>query len=226
MLELPKEACPDPIHRLVPSRFPPVTLFDFARDAAELEAMAILEGYTNDRLLDEIGDIALVPDDQRRFGEGYTPIMAAFTHIGFASRFTDGRFGIYYGAFELSVALAETSYHRARFMAASNEAPTDITLREYIATPRGDILFGRITRESHPQCLEPDPADYGPAQRLGSQWRHQGEYGLLYPSVRADDGQCLAVMRPDALGPALQAGHYTLIWDGERISHRFEYREV
>lgn len=226
MLALPKEAHPDPIHRLVPSRFPPVNLFDFARNREELEAMAELEGYTNDRLRQQCGILSMVPEDQARYGPGYTPIMAAFTHIGFPSRFTDGQYGVYYGARELGVALTEVAFHRAVFMAASNERPTDITMRQYITSPDPNVTFGVITRDTHPDCLDPDTARYAPAQKLAAQWRLQGEFGIHYPSVRSHRGDCLAVLRPDALGPATQGGHYSLIWDGERISHRYELREV
>jgi uncharacterized protein (DUF736 family) len=226
MLVLPRQTCPKPIHRLVPSRYPPVSLFEFARDQAELLAMAELEGYTNDRLRQECGVLPLVPEHQARCGPGYTPIMAAFTHIGFPSRFTDGQYGVYYGALERRVALDEVSYQRARFMAASQERATDIAMREYITTPRPEVEFGVITQKSQPECLDPDTRHYGPAQALGARWREQGEYGIRYPSVRSNAGECLAVLRPDALGPATQGGHFTLIWDGERITHRFEYREV
>lgn len=226
MLKLPKENHPKPIHRLVPSRFPPVSLFEFARDQAELLAIAELEGYTNDRLRQECGILSLVPQNQARYGQGYTPIMAAFTHIEYPSRFTNGQYGVYYGASDLQVALAEVSFHRARFMAASNERPTDITMRQYIAVPEPSIQFGVISQASHPECLHSDVRNYGPAQTLAAQWHSQGEYGIKYPSVRASQGECLAVLRPDALGPATQGGHFTLIWDGDRISHRYEYREV
>ena len=226
MLGLPRVTYSHQIYRLVPSRFPPVSLFEFARDQAELLALGELEGYTNDRLRQECGILSLVPEHQARYGPGYTPIMATFTHIGHPSRFTDGQYGVYYGAREQRVALDEVSFHRAQFMAASQERATDITMREYITTPEPDVEFGVITHQSHPECLDSDTRRYRPAQALAAQWREQGEYGIKYPSVRSDAGECLAVLRPDALGPAIQGGHFTLIWDGECIAHRYEYREV
>ncbi|HAT9600672.1 TPA: RES domain-containing protein, partial [Legionella pneumophila] len=41
----------DKVHRLIPSKFPPVTLFDWADSAEELEQIALLEGLTNERIL-------------------------------------------------------------------------------------------------------------------------------------------------------------------------------
>ncbi len=64
--------------------------------SCRLGACRIHRGLTNDRLRDEIGDIAIVPLAERLAGPGASPIVAAFTHIGFPSRFTDGSFGVYY----------------------------------------------------------------------------------------------------------------------------------
>src|SRR3990167_7404591 len=82
-------------HRLVSSRFPPVSVFDWAETKEELEEIAALESLTNDRLRGECGDISLVAKSEWVIGEGTTPLMAAFTHPGY-SRFSDGNYGVYY----------------------------------------------------------------------------------------------------------------------------------
>ena len=82
----------DPSYRLVPSRFPPVGLFDRVSDPADLEVVLAVESLTNDRLRNETGEIRLVPPEDRVSGPGTTPIMAAFTHLNpEGSRFSDGR---------------------------------------------------------------------------------------------------------------------------------------
>jgi hypothetical protein len=95
-------------YRLVPSRFPPVGLFDRVARPEDLEAVFAAEALTNDRLRDEAGDLALVPPGDRISGPGTTPVMAAFTHLNpEGSRFSDGTFGVYYGAREMETAVAE-----------------------------------------------------------------------------------------------------------------------
>ena len=47
--------------RLVPSRFPPQGVFDRIADPADLEALFAIEALTNDRLREELGQLALVP---------------------------------------------------------------------------------------------------------------------------------------------------------------------
>src|SRR5437660_11568940 len=85
-----------PSHRLVPSRFPPIGLFDRVARPEDLDAVFAVEAMTNDRVRDETGQLALVPPDDRVSGPGTTPIMAAFTHLNpEGSRFSDGSFGVY-----------------------------------------------------------------------------------------------------------------------------------
>ena len=52
--------------------------------------------------------------------------MAAFTHLNpDGSRFSDGRYGVFYAARSLDTAVAETMHHRANFMAATSRGAAD-----------------------------------------------------------------------------------------------------
>src|SRR5437762_3874491 len=85
-----------PSHRVVPSRFPPVGLFDRVAAPEDLEAVFTLEAMTNDRLREEAGELSLVAKEDRISGPGATPIMGAFTHLSpGGSRVSDGSFGGY-----------------------------------------------------------------------------------------------------------------------------------
>jgi hypothetical protein len=100
-------------HRIIPSHYPPIDLFERIYDTPEELAIAFeIESMTNDRLLDEAGDVQLVAPEDRLVGPGSSPVMAAFTHLGFGSRFTNGDFGVYYAADSRETAIAETIYHK------------------------------------------------------------------------------------------------------------------
>ena len=78
-----------PCWRIIPSRFPPIELFERAVDPADLEAIYELESLTNDHLREEAGELQLVPSPDRIAGRGTSYIMAAFTHLNPAgSRFS------------------------------------------------------------------------------------------------------------------------------------------
>ena len=200
-------------YRLIPSHFPPIGLFENLLDPDELEAAYALESLTNDRLQDQVGNIALVAPEDRVTGPGTTAIMAAFTHTGMASRFTRGRYGVYYAALDLDTAIAESAFSRARFMAATNEAPQILTMRSYICRVNAMLVDVRADKAVH------DPASFAYAQAVGEKLKNENESGILYNSVRNTGGECIAALRPCALAPpASQAGHYQFRWDGRTIA--------
>src|ERR1700722_7779357 len=81
--------------RIVASRYPPIALFErLTRDTAVWDALIALEQLTNPRVRDEVGDIALVPPDERVTGPGASTVMASFTHLNpKGPRFSDASFG-------------------------------------------------------------------------------------------------------------------------------------
>ncbi|KTC78016.1 RES family NAD+ phosphorylase [Legionella brunensis] len=208
----------DKTHRLIPSRYPPVTLFDWAESQEELEQIAHLEGLTNDRLTNDYGHISLVAKEDWVGGSGSTPLMAAFTHFGI-SRFSDGTsYGVYYAGDSVRTAIAETKFHRERFLAASKEAPCIVQMREYVAYVTKNLV--NLCNSIYKDYLSPNVNSYAKSQELGREIKRQNEWGLVYPSVRSEfpDARCLAIFRPPALTLPLQAGHYDYIWDGDVIS--------
>jgi hypothetical protein len=210
-----------PCFRIIPSRFPPVQLFERVADPADLEAVFAIEALTNDRLREEAGELRLVPPEDRIAGAGSSFIMASFTHLPPAGgRFTDGTFGAYYAARERETAISETVYHRERFMRATGEPPMELDVRVLRATLRADLhdLCGAQVR--WPGVY--DPHDYAAGQALGRKLRLWRSHGIVYDSVRHAGGTCAAVFRPPALSACKQAEHLVYVWDGERISTIYE----
>lgn len=206
-------------YRLVASSYPPIDLFERIADPEDWEILSHLEGLTNDRLRDEIGDIAMVPVEERVVGQGPTPIMAAFTHRGFPSRFTDGSYGVYYASNRFEAALREVLYHRERFLRRTAELRTRFDLRTYV---------GSIDADLSDVCggwpAIHDVSSYGASQALGRRIRCDEGNGVVYDSVRSPGDQNIAVFRPSILaakagGPHVRQGaHVRVEWDGSRMT--------
>jgi hypothetical protein len=126
--------------RIIPSRFPPISVFERISKPEDLELVAELESITNDRLRSEVGDLTLVPPSEWVYGPGAGYIMAAFTHLNpSGSRFCNGNWGVYYAANSLDGAIAETKYHRELFMKATQEPPASLDMRVLIASISGEL---------------------------------------------------------------------------------------
>lgn len=213
-----------PCHRLIPSRYPTVGLYDAIADPADLDVVYAIEALTNPRIRDELGELRLVAPEERVSGAGATPVMAAFTHLNpDGSRFSDGSYGVYYAAQALDTAIAEVSHHRARFLARTAEPAIDIDLRLISANLDAELHDLRHLGDGGAKIFHPE--HYASSQALGRRLRAAGSWGVQFPSVRHAGGLCVGVFRPRALGRARVGAHIALHWDGRRITHWYEKRD-
>jgi len=210
-----------PCFRIIPSRFPPVGLFDAVADPSDLEAVFQIEAITNDRLREEAGDLALVAPEDRIAGPGTTPIMAAFTHLNpEGDRFTDGTYGVFYASLTIETAIAETRHHRVRFLQATDEPAQELNMRVYSVDLKAKLHDIRGLRDSHPAFYH--PTSYDISQELAGRLRAEGSNGVIYQSVRDEGGECVGVFRPRLLTNCLQERHVCYVWDGAAISMIYE----
>lgn len=206
-------------HRIIPSRFPPIDLFERIADPADWEALAQLETLTNPRARESWGEIALVPPDRRVAGAGASWVMAPFCHANPAgSRFSDGSYGVYYAAKDLATAIAETTFHVGRFLAATREAVTRVTMRVLVG--RLDATLEDLRGPAFASLFAPD--DWGPGQALGRARRAAGADGLIYPSVRYQGGDCVALFWPDIPEIPVQERHLVYEWNGSHVARWFD----
>lgn len=169
-------------------------------------------------------DILLVIPKDRVSGPGSTPIMAAFTHLNpEGDRFTNGTYGVFYAGRTIETAIAETRYHRVRFMLATNEPAQEFDMRVYAVDLDAEMHDIRAMRESHAAYYR--SSDYAVSQGLALQLRENGSNGIVYASVRDDGGECAAVFRPQLLSNCRQERHICYVWDGIAISTIYEKRD-
>jgi len=206
-------------HRLIASRYPPVGVFDdLTADKDELAIAFLLESATNDRLAILSRRLPLLPDSEIVQGPGATMVMAAFLHADeVGGRFTDGRLGAWYAAFDVCTAIAETVYHSTRRLRLSAGAfPSNIQMRELIAGIDCALVDLRGQQQSRRELYHPN--DYTASRAFGVALRWpaagEGENGLIYDSVRRRDGVNVCIYRPSLIQlPVTQGDHYEYRWD-------------
>lgn len=209
-----------PQYRIIPTRYPPINFFERFTPPELMEEAFEIESLTNERLLNEVGQLNQVAKKDRVSGPGASVVMAAFTHIGNASRFTNGSFGIYYAGRCLETAIWETIYHRERFLAATNESPCEIDMRSHNGTIEKPLVDIRSEPFNH--LLDPNPGNYAVAQEFGALMQEQQHWGILYPSVRHKGGECIAALRPPAVSLPVQGSHLSYHWNGKFIDAVYE----
>ncbi|MHC2585401.1 RES family NAD+ phosphorylase [Bradyrhizobium diazoefficiens] len=199
---------PRPAHRLIPSQFPPIGLFDTVATAADLSPVMELVGWTNDRLVAE--RIDRLPQSEWVYGAPNSSIvMAAFLHVAPGGmRFNGPELGAWYAADDLRTAAAEVGHHLRREAAARNAATMSRTYRAYTATVLGDYLDIRGQQLALPDVYASER--YDASQKLGEDIRASGRAGLLYDSLRRRNGINVVAHRPRNIVDILQTDHFEI----------------
>lgn len=210
--------------RIIASRYPPINLFErLTPDPAISDALIALEQLTNPRVRDEVGDIALVPPNDRVAGAGASYVMASFTHLNpKGSRFSDGSYGVYYAASEIETAIAETVFHFETFARDSGDPARMEDMRVLV----GAIAeaFDDVAALAGPQRSQIlDPASYTVARAFARDLRGVGANGVAYPSVRRYGGECIGAFKPRAVGLPHQERRLKYRWSGDRVDRYFDY---
>ncbi len=199
---------PQPSHRLIPSQFPPIGLFDTVARASDLEAVMDLAGWTNDRLVAE--RIGRLPEHEWVFGRANASIvMAAFLHVAPAGmRFNGPELGAWYAAAEIQTAIAEVGHHLRREAVARNAPAMRRTYRAYSAGLQGDYVDIRGLQAERPELYAPD--SYAASQAFGEAVRASSSNGILYDSVRFSGGVNVAAYRPSKVLDVTQTDHFEI----------------
>jgi hypothetical protein len=200
-------------HRLVNSRFPPISLFDDVASEDELEVAYALQALVNPRIQTEIGNLSLLRRDEIPFGiQGCSYATAPFTHVNpSGSRFSAGSFGVLYLADTPETAIAEVVHHQQTYW---NNVPglkfDRLVFRGLVA----DFGCAGLHDASVLPANDPiyAPASYAASQALGRELHAIGSPGLQYRSVRNAGATCWGLLTPANVTRVIQTAHYEMIW--------------
>jgi len=202
---------PSPAYRAIPSRFPPIGVFDTISTAADLDKVMDLVGWTNDRLVAH--RVARLDRSEWVFGRPNSSIvMAAFLHVApTGSRFNTGDLGAWYAAASLRTAIAEVAHHLRRETYARRKDKESRTYRAYSCVPAGSYLDIRGEQNSRPGVY--DSEIYAASQAPGESIRSSGGAGIIYDSVRHQGGTNVVAYRPRNVLDVIQTDHFRITVD-------------
>lgn len=202
------EPAPHPSYRLIPSRFPPIGLFDTVTTAADMDAVMELVGWTNDRLVaDRVGRL---PESERVYGRANASIvMAAFLHAQpGGARFNSNELGAWYASADLKTAAAEVGHHLRREAFARDLQTLSRTYRAYSARLEGVFVQLCGKQDEMPDVYAPD--SYLASQAFGEAVRQSDADGILYDSIRLRGGVNMVAFRPSKVLDILQTDHFEI----------------
>jgi hypothetical protein len=201
-------AAPVPTYRLIPSKFPPIGLFDTVATAADLEAVMELAGWTNDRLVEE--RIGRLPESEWVYGRrNASVVMASFLHVPPAgSRFNGPDLGAWYAAAALPTAAFEVAHHLRREAVATGAVTLHRDYRTYTATLKGSYLDIRGQQTARADVYAAD--SYAASQALGESIQASGGAGIIYDSVRHAGGVNVVAHRPRNILDVTQTDRWRL----------------
>jgi hypothetical protein len=191
------EILQDDTHRLIPSIYSEEPVFArLAGSDKQISELFELESATNERLLGETNRLPGIGVHELLFGVPHSQIInAAFTYAHpEGSRFNGPDRGAWYATFELESAKEEVIWHKSEELREIGwKEAESFTYDDYLADFRGE--FHDIRRSpAFAGCL--DPNSYGKSQVLARELLADGSAGIVYPSVRARKGTCIACFRP------------------------------
>ena len=210
--------------RIIPSRYPPICLYEDVANADELEAVWAVEALTNDRLREEAGELARVPKEDWLVGlAGGSYVMAAFTHLNpEGARFTTGDFGGYYCAPLLDTAVKETVYHQERVFGYTSEPAQKLQMRVLHTEFCASLVD--IRGEDYLASPLYHATDYGHSQAFAQEQKRGGADGIHYRSVRHSGHDCYVLYRPRLITKIHQTQHLEYHWNGSAIANVLQIR--
>lgn len=200
-------SAPQPAYRLIPSRFPPVGLFDTVTTTADFLATVELVGWTNDRLVPE--RLNRLPRSEWAYGRpNSSVIMASFLHAS-SARFNGPDLGAWYASDDIRTSMAEVAHHLRRETVARSVPSMKRTYRTYVANLLGDD-YRDIRGEQVSLSSVYRSDSYVASQPFGEAVRQAGKDGIIFDSLRRASGVNIVGYLPSNVTNVLQADHYEI----------------
>ena len=203
-------------HHLVPSKYSEdgdSVLTRIADDDAHLADIFDLDHADNDRLRAENNLLPGIGINELVSGVPfYRMINAAYCHAApTGARFNGPERGAWYAGFTVKASQAEVAFHKSVELAEVGWWQESVTYDDYLADFGGEFHDIRGA-DAFADCLDAD--SYVASQTLGERLLEGGAAGVLYPSVRASKGDCIACFRPAMVGNVRKDTTYRFTWDG------------
>jgi hypothetical protein len=203
--------------RIIPRDLDAIAFFERLTPSADIDALVAVLSLTSPSLLAELGDLHQVPPQDRGYGPGSGWVVPVFTQRVRPTRFSDGRFGVWYAASDQPTAIAETLYHQAKRLRETSEPAQDVALQILTADLAGYAAV-LTTMSDRLGAVIHDPDGYAVSQAVGQHLRDRRSDAIVYRSVRRSGGICYGALRPSIVRGCRRTGLIRYAWDGRTLT--------
>jgi RES domain-containing protein len=215
-LQFVREAFPRTIRLVSSARLRATVLAPLADNPEELDLLAELEGATSGRLISEHRGLGTISSDELVHGVPH----AKFINASFAyakprepNRFNPASRGAWYSALARETCIAEVGYHLTKALSDAGDFNAVVDYTELLASMSG--VFVDLRESPDHQALNPNPAvGYPAGNGIAALARAEGHNGIIYPSVRHQDGTCIVALWPNVVQSVTQGSIIRLVWNG------------
>ena len=206
-------------YRLIPSRFPPVNVYEGLIANYRLDDVYAAENLTNPRLR-SLGRLSSGSEG----GAASDPKLQNWNLAPFAygnpdgTLFFDERRPCLEVAGDRQTALAVSVARREAFLTNTSEAATGLDMR--MLRHPVDGLFWDLREIGEPAA----GLDRKARRKLGARMP-DGAQGILYRCPERPAGTCIAITTGDVLERSIQTIHFRYVWDGKRVVLLYVFNE-
>lgn len=211
--DAPRVALDRTCYRLIPSRFPPVSIYEGVVPSERIAELVEIENVTNPRLkaVERLGAAARAASATGR--------LQNWNHAPFAYSNPEGTFFFPPDrpclelAMDRQTALVVSIARRQRFLGRTAEPPIGLDMRMLVTPVKGVFLDvsnvgGGLSPQERRAIGEKVPADVD---------------GIIYRAQERPSAQCVAVLKGSVLGPSVQAAHYRYAWNGHQVTSLYAF---
>lgn len=201
-------------YRLIPSRFPPVSLYERVASEEVWPIVHSVEDLTNPR-----AQARRLLTGAAQIDEA-SPKLQNWNHAPFTYLNPEGTWLLspLFGAMELcdclQTALAMSVRKRELFLSRTDELPLYLDMRVLCTRVKG--RFADLRR------LDPTLTQTARWQ-IGEQLLNAGGNGALFSCPVRAAGTCIAIFNGEVLERSVQAEHFRFVWDGQRVKSVYSF---
>jgi len=200
----------DDIYRNIASLRGSQDLYDDLSDSPESwQAATDLEMTSKPYTYDSAHPIIDRPFEEAAFNEAISYPFENWSK----TRYSDGSFGVWYGADSLKTSIYETVYHwRSVLLEDAGWGDLNGVVGErkvYIVRCNAALLDFVPKLKKHPALIDPAPGGNFLTHQVGARIHHDGHPGLISRSARYEDGLIYAIFKSQVLSDPRQFCYLT-----------------